>query len=66
MGRDDDTDLIDEGVKVISEKTNNDIKNLMKTFREEQKKCEPDEKEVKELYESFNDIYVDGRDKVSQ
>jgi hypothetical protein len=56
MGRDDD-DLIDGAVNVISEKTNNDIKKMMKTFREEQKKCETDETEVKELYESFNDIY---------
>ena len=51
-----DADLIDEGVKVISGKTNNDIKKMMKTFRENQEKCEPDESTVMELYESFSDI----------
>ncbi len=56
MGRDDD-DLIDGAVKVISGKTNNDINNFMEIFGKKQKKCEPDETEVKELYESFNDIY---------
>ena len=56
MGRDDD-DLVDGGDKVISQKTNNDIKKMMETFRENKEKCEPDETEVKELYESFNDIF---------
>jgi len=54
MGRDDD--LTDKGDKVISGKTNDDIKNFMEIFREKQKKSEPDETEVKELYESFGDL----------
>jgi len=57
MDKDDDAKLTDEGVKVISEKTNDDIKKMMKTFREKQKDFVPDEKEVKELYENFNDIF---------
>ena len=55
MGRDDD-DLIDKGVKVISEKTNNDINNFMETFRKNQEKCETDETEVMELANKFGDI----------
>jgi hypothetical protein len=55
IGRDED-DLIDGGVNVISEKTNDDINNFMEIFGEKQKKCETDETEVKESYESFNDI----------
>jgi len=46
----------DVAVKVLSEKTNDDIKKMMKTFRENQEKCEPDESTVMELYESFSDI----------
>jgi len=57
MGKVDDTKLGDEIDKVISGKTNDDIKKMMKTFRENQEKSEPDETEVKELYESFNDIF---------
>jgi len=52
----DDTDLIDGGVKVISEKTNDDIKKMMKTFRENQEKCVPDETEVMDLAYEFGDI----------
>jgi len=51
-----DADLTDEGVKVISEKTNDDIKKMMKTFRENQEKWEPDETEVMELANEFGDI----------
>ncbi len=54
---DKDADSAYEGVKVISEKTNDDIKKMMKEFRENQEKCDPDETEVKELYEGFSDIF---------
>ena len=41
---------------MLSEKTNDDINNFMEIFREKQKKCDPDESEVMELFESFSDI----------
>jgi len=51
-----DADPIDEGVKVLSEKSNDDIKKMMKTFRENQNKCEPDDLMVMELSDNFSDI----------
>jgi hypothetical protein len=50
-----DSDPVDESVKVISEKTNDDIKKMMKKFREGQEKCEPDEAVVTELVNIFGD-----------
>ena len=49
-------DLIDEGVKVLSDKTNEDIKKMMKTFRENQKKCDSDDPAVMQLVEDFGGI----------
>jgi len=57
MDKVDDAKLPDEGVKVISEKTDNDVKNYMEIFREKQKKSEPDETEVMDLVKDFGDIF---------
>jgi hypothetical protein len=48
--------LVDEGVKVISEKTNDDIKKMMETFQENQKECDPDGVIEIQLADEFSNL----------
>ena len=51
-----DADPKDAGVKVLSDKSNDDIKKMVKTFRENQKECDPDDPVVMQLVDEFSGI----------